>query len=205
MDIFSMLAFAAIIAVATATPGPTVVTLVARVLATGRSGNLAFALGLIVGDVFWLACAVFGIAAIAVHLHDVMVVLKFLGAAYLLYLAYRLWTAPTASPTGNAQPVRRHPMGAAAGGLAVAIANPKTMMFYLALLPNLIDVAAVDIGTFVRLAAVVATVYAGVLATYMAGALRARHLFTSPQALRAVNRGSAAIMTGTAAYVATRS
>ena len=200
MDIFSILAFAAVIAVATATPGPTVVTLVARVLATGRSGNLAFALGLIVGDLFWLACAVFGIAAIAVHMHEVMV-----GAAYLLYLAYRLWTAPPASPNAAAQPAKRRPVGAVAGGLAIAIANPKTMMFYLALLPNLIDVAAVDIGTFVRLSVVVATVYAGVLAAYMAGALRARHLFTSPRALRAVNRGSAAIMTGTAAYVATRS
>ncbi|MCG8694844.1 MAG: LysE family translocator [Minwuiales bacterium] len=205
MDIFSILAFAAVIAVATATPGPTVVTLVARVLATGRSGNLAFALGLIVGDLFWLACAVFGIAAIAVHMHEVMVVLKYLGAAYLLYLAYRLWTAPPASPNAAAQSAKRRPVGAIAGGLAIAIANPKTMMFYLALLPNLIDVAAVDIGTFVRLSVVVATVYAGVLAAYMAGALRARHLFTSPRALRAVNRGSAAIMTGTAAYVATRS
>src|SRR5262245_10784523 len=97
MDLSSILVFAAAIAVATATPGPTLVTLVARVLAAGPARNLAFAAGLILGDILWLGCAVFGIATLASQVHEIMIVLKYAGAAYLLWLAYKLWTAPVAA------------------------------------------------------------------------------------------------------------
>lgn len=203
MDLTAMIVFAAAVALGTATPGPTTVTLVARVLATGRRGNLLFGLGLIVGDIVWLACAVFGIAAIAAWLHEVMVVLKYAGAAYLLYLAWRLWTAPAAMET--AQPASlRQGLRALAGGFILAMANAKTMMFYLALIPNLIEVTRVDAMTFVQLSLIVALVYAAVQAGYTLAALRARGLLASPRRLRLMNRGSAVVMSGTAAFVATR-
>lgn len=205
MEIWSVLIFAAALAVAIATPGPSMVALVVRVLAQGRARNMAFSVGLVIGDVIWLACAVFGIAAIATWMHEVMVVLKWAGAAYLVYLAYKLWTAPVTA-SGATAPVRhaRH-LGDIGSGLLMALANAKTMLFYLALLPNIIDVTGVDIGTFLQLSVLLVVVYMGVLAVYMTGASRARRLLTTPRALRAVNRGSAVVMTGAAAVVATRS
>ena len=65
MHIWNLVVFATAICIATATPGPTIVTLVARVLATGRSDNFGFAIGIIAGDVLWLGAAVFGLAALA--------------------------------------------------------------------------------------------------------------------------------------------
>ena len=204
MDLASVLLFAAAIAVGTSTPGPTVVTLVARVLTLGRRANLPFAAGLIVGDVIWLACAVFGLAALAAQAHEVMVVLKWLGVCYLVYLAYRLWTAPVQAVEPDLATARRRQVGSAFGGLAVAIANPKTMMFYLALIPNLLDMSEVDGVTFLQLTCVLVVVYGAVQALYMAGAIRARRVLGSPAARRAVNRGSAVVLTGTAAVVAAR-
>lgn len=205
MEVWSILVFAAALAVAIATPGPSMVALVVRVLAQGRARNMAFAVGLVIGDVIWLACAVFGIAAIAIWMHEVMVVLKWAGAAYLVYLAYKLWTAPVAA-SGSSAPARRaRHLGDIGSGLLMALANAKTMLFYLALLPNIIDVTGVDIGTFLQLSVLLVVVYIGVLAVYMTGASRARRLLTTPRALRAVNRGSAVVMTGAAAVVATRS
>lgn len=205
MEVWSVLVFAAALAVAIATPGPSMVALVVRVLAQGRARNIAFAVGLVIGDVIWLACAVFGIAAIATWMHEVMVVLKWAGAAYLVYLAYKLWTAPVAASGGPTPAHRARQLGDIGSGLVMAMANAKTMLFYLALLPNIIDVTGVDIGTFGQLSVLLVVVYIGVLAVYMTGASRARRLLTTPRALRAVNRGSAVVMTGAAAVVATRS
>ena len=204
MDIASIVFFAAVVGVAMATPGPTTVALVARVLANGRRGNVAFGLGLILGDIAWLGAAVFGVAAIAMWLHEVMVVLKWGGAAYLTYLAWRLWTAPVVRPTdATARPPSRV-WREVLGGLVLAVSNPKTMMFYLALLPNLFDVGRIDATTFLELSVVMTVVYSAVLAGYICGAEQARRWFVSRAAMRLVNRGCAALMAGAAAAVASR-
>lgn len=95
------------------------------------------------GDVVWLA-AVFGLATVAEQAHEVMVALKYVGAAYLVYLAYK--TAPAAGPA-QAAPDRKQRLGPDIGGLAMAISNPKTMLFYLALLPNLVPLADISLAT----------------------------------------------------------
>lgn len=204
MGLSSILVFVAAIAVATAIPGPTMVTLVGRVLATGRSGNLGFAAGLVAGDVVWLGSAVFGLAALASSAHEIITVLKYAGAAYLLFLAVRLWTVPAAPIEATAAGAPRPRWAAAFGGLAVALANPKTMMFYLALLPSLVDVTKVDLAAYGELSALLVLVYSAVLAVYMVGVLRVRRLFASPRALRRMSRCSGVVMAGAAVAVATR-
>jgi threonine/homoserine/homoserine lactone efflux protein len=69
MDLASTLLFATVIAIASATPGPTIVTFIARILAMGPARNVGFAVGLVLGDVLWLAAAVFGLAALAREAH----------------------------------------------------------------------------------------------------------------------------------------
>ena len=78
------------------------------------------------------------------------------------------------------------------------------MVFYLALLPALIDTGAVGWLGFAELAAVVATVLTLVFASYIALAARARGLLAAPARVRAVNRGSALTMVGAAGWAATR-
>jgi threonine/homoserine/homoserine lactone efflux protein len=202
MDLGSILLFAAVVAIANA-PGPTILTLIARILSMGPARNIGFAIGLVLGDVLWLATAVFGLAALAREAHEIMVVLKYAGAAYLIYLAYKMWTAPVADPMQGASGGKLR-LGSIAGGLAMAIGNPKTMLFYLALLPNLAPLAHVGVATFLELSLLLTLVYVPVLAAYITSATYARRLIGSPRTLRYANRGSAILMTGTAAIVATR-
>ncbi len=205
MDIFELTIFAAVCAVAIATPGPTLVLIVARVVAVGRRGHGAFCAGLIVGDVVWLAAAVFGMAALAENAHAVFVVLKYSGAAYLLWVAWKLWTAPAvAIDATRAEMPLASPVAEAFAGLSVALANPKTMAFYLALVPNLIDATAVDATGFAVLAACVVAVYCMVLVAYIAAAARARRVFATPKAVRNLRRGSALALAGTAVAVAAK-
>ena len=206
MELWSIVLFASVLAIALATPGPTVVLIVARVLAMGRAGHVGFCVGLVIGDIVWLAAAVFGLAALAQAAHGLLVVFKYAGCAYLLWLAYSLWTAPVRGvEIPQSASFERTAAADFLAGLAVTLSNPKAMVFYLVLLPNLIDMNAIDALVFAELSAIVVCLFAGVLAAYIWAAARARRLFGTPRAMRRLQRGSAVALAGTAAAVATRS
>ena len=202
MALWSLAIFAAALGIAAASPGPAIVTLVARVLTMGPRANIGFAAGLMLGDLVWLACGVFGAATLAAEAHELFVLLRYAGAAYLLYLAARLWTAEPHVGPATALPARGR--WGAWGGLSLALANPKTMMFYLALVPTLVDETRLDRVMFVELCAVVVAVVSAVLAAYIVAASRARRLFASRRALRLANRTGSVVIAGAAVAVATR-
>lgn len=195
-------AFAVVFALAAASPGPAVAAVLARVIAKGSSGMIWFVLGLMLGDLLWLSAAVFGLAALAALFQPLFLVLKYLGAAYLLYLAWKLWHAPAIA--ASAEPVRGQGAKLFGGGLLLAMGNPKTMLFYLALLPTLIDLPSLNAIGFIELTAVVVVVFAIVFTGYVMLATQARRVFTSPRAIRMVNRTSGVAMAGAAAAVAVR-
>lgn len=205
MDITALLVFGGALLVAAASPGPGIAALVARVLARGRAGAVAFTAGLAIGDVVWLGAAVLGFSALAQAFSGVFLVIKYAGAAYLLYLGWKLWTAPVASLEDSAAaPIAEKPARLFAAGLAVTLGNPKVMVFYLALVPTLFDVAGVTLLGFAELALVALAILALVFGTYIALALRARRLFASPCALKRINRAKGAVMAGAAVAIATR-
>jgi threonine/homoserine/homoserine lactone efflux protein len=147
---------------------------------------------------------VFGLAVVAALFQPVFVALKYLGAAYLLYLAWKLWTAP-AGAAADARPVRGEGLRLFAGAIAVGSGNPKTMLFYLALLPTVIPVGQVSPFGFAELAAVVIVVYGAILAGYVFMAARARRALRDSRVVRYVQRATGAVMAGAAAAVASRS
>ncbi|WP_029030101.1 LysE family translocator [Salinarimonas rosea] len=204
MDLAALLAFAAILFVAAAAPGPGIAAIVARVLGRGTDGAVAFTIGLAIGDVVWLTCAIFGLAALAQSFHGVFVAVKLIGAAYLLYLAWKLWTAPVVAREITAQAPKEGVARLFLAGLAVTLGNPKTMVFYLALLPTVLDVASVTALGYAELVGVTLAVLGVVFAGYIVLAARARRLFTSPRAMRVLNRVTGTVMAGAAVTVATR-
>jgi threonine/homoserine/homoserine lactone efflux protein len=78
------------------------------------------------------------------------------------------------------------------------------MVFYLALLPNIIDLTHVTLAGWLALSSVTLSVLAVVFGAYVGLAGRARRLFTSPRALRLVNRGTGAVMASAAAAIAAK-
>ncbi len=206
MDAAGVAVFAGALLVAAATPGPGVAALVARVLARGPRGSAAFSAGLAIGDVAWLGAASGGLAAVAGHFATLMVAIRYCGAGYLLYLAVRLWTAPLTAERGEplTPPDARSDGRMFLAGLAVTLGNPKVIVFYMALVPTLVDVAHLDLLAFCALACTCLVVLAVVFGAYILLAARARRLVASPRALRRVNRISGGVMAGAAIAVATR-
>jgi threonine/homoserine/homoserine lactone efflux protein len=204
MDATSLLVYAAALSVAAASPGPGIAAIVARVLGRGARGALAFSAGVAMGDVVWLTFAIGGLAVLAQAFHALFVAIKWAGVGYLLYLAWRMWTTPVVAREVEADLRRERSSSLFAAGLAVTMGNPKVMVFYVALLPTIVDVARVDLPGWAALSAVTLAVLAVVFGAWIGLAARARRLFRSPRALRRMHRGSALAMGGAAAWVATR-
>ena len=124
------------------------------------------------------------------------VVIKYAGAVYLLYLAYRLWTAPPASRDGaRRRSIRgQKPMQLFLGSLALTLANPKTAIFFLALLPTVVRLEELTVFGFLEIVAVISIVLPLVLGGYVLLAARARRMFKSERAVRTINRSTGAAM-----------
>ena len=204
MDVAALVLFAGTLAVAAASPGPGVTALVARVIGRGLAGAGAFAAGLIVGDLVWLAVAILGLAVVAQTFHEVFAVIKYAGAAYLVYLAWRMWVAPVAARDIKADAHRDGRLRLFLAGLALTLGNPKVVAFYLALLPNIIDLPGVGLFGYVELAGVAVVILTTVFGAYAVAAARARALFRSPRAMRLLNRAGGTMLAGAAVAVATR-
>jgi threonine/homoserine/homoserine lactone efflux protein len=204
LSLAALAVFAGVFGAAAASPGPTVAALLARVLARGRRGILPFCLGLVAGDLLWLGAAVLGLGMVVTLFQPVFVALKYLGAAYLLFLAWKLWTSPVAAVADIAPP-RGEGARLFLGAIAVVSGNPKTMLFYFALLPTVLPLGRIAPADFAVLAAAVVVVYGAILVAYVLAADRARRAFTSVAARRRINRATGAVMAGAAVAVASRS
>ncbi len=204
MEPASLVLFTVVLVLAAASPGPAVVALVARTLARGRAGSRAFILGLVLGDIVWLAGAVLGLAALAAALGPFFMLVRLAGAAYLLLLAWRLWTArhePLATRAGT--PVRSA-SSQFMTGILLSLGNPKSMAFYLALLPTLLDVGRISLPDFLEMCAIITIVLVAVFTAYMHLADKARRFIATPRAMRVLNRLCGTAMAGAAVSVATR-
>ncbi|HKU15618.1 MAG TPA: LysE family translocator [Steroidobacteraceae bacterium] len=205
MSFYGLLIFTAVYLLAVATPGPGVAAVIARSLARGTQGALAFIAGFLIGDLVWFTVAATGLAALAQTAKVVFVIIKYAGAAYLLYLAYRLWTAPPAV-AAEAAPIDtgQKPLQLFLGSLALTMANPKTAIFFLALLPTVVRLEDLTVFGFMEIVAVISIGLPLVLGGYVLLAARARRIFKSARAVRNINRGTGAAMACAAVAVATR-
>ena len=194
MDLAGLLLFSSALFIAAASPGPGIAAIVARVLGRGPRDAIAFSIGVALGDVVWLTFAILGLAALAQAFHEVFLVIKYAGAAYLLYIAYKIWTAPAVARDVTAEERAEHPAKLLLGGLALTLGNPKTIVFYLALLPTILDLTRITALGFAELVAATLTVLSVVFAGYIVLAARARQLFTTPKAIRILNRTTGAML-----------
>jgi threonine/homoserine/homoserine lactone efflux protein len=198
----NLLVFMLALMIAAGSPGPSIAALVARVLSNGIRDVLPFLAAMWLGEAVWLGCAVAGLAVAARSLGAVFIALKFIGAAYLLFLAWKMWFAPTQVAESDL-PKGQSPWRMFGAGLTITLGNPKIMVFYVALLPTIVDLNRVGVTAWIELTAVMLVVLVTVDAAWALLAVRARRLLTSRKAVRIANRSSATMMAGAAALIAT--
>jgi threonine/homoserine/homoserine lactone efflux protein len=199
----ALLLFAGALLVAAGSPGPSIAALVARVISRGYRSVLPFLAAMWIGEAVWLCLAASGASFIAQSFHTFFVILKYCGVAYLLYLAWKMWTAPAVVRESDL-PSEDSPWRLFLTGMAITLGNPKIMVFYLALLPSLIDLSGVTVLGIAELVGVMMLVLIAVDLAWVVAAARARRWLKSSRAMRIANRVSATAMGGAAIAIATK-
>ncbi len=195
------LAFAAASAVLLTIPGPTVLLIIAHAVAHGRRAALATMAGVVLGDLVAMTASLAGLGALLAASATLFGVLKWAGAAYLVYLGWRLWRAPVAAEDEDV-PTAYSGRRVFLHGFVVTALNPKSIVFFVAFLPQFIDTArpvlaqmALLEATFLALASLNATLFA--LSAAAAGGVIRR-----PAVRRAVNRTFGGLLIGAGVFAA---
>lgn len=204
MTLAGFLAYSGALAVAAAIPGPGVTALVARALGSGFRSSLAMSLGLVVGDLTYLTAVVLGLAFVAQSFGMVFLAIKWFGVAYLAWLAWNFWTSGITPETVEAKKGKGGLLSSFLAGLTVTLGNPKTMIFYLAITPTVVDLHSLTLGDYGILVAITVAVLMVVLVPYLLLASKARWFLKTPRALKLLNRTAAGFMAGAAAAIAVR-
>jgi threonine/homoserine/homoserine lactone efflux protein len=123
-------------------PGPSVLYIVTRSVDQGRAAGLASVGGIHVGTLVHVAAAALGLSALLVSSATAYNAVRWLGAAYLVWLGVRRLLARDEEVAATAGPAaRRHGLGRVfAQGVVVNVLNPKTALFFFAFLPQFVDV-----------------------------------------------------------------
>jgi threonine/homoserine/homoserine lactone efflux protein len=203
MELSALALFAAALFVNAGSPGPSIAALVARVISRGLGSVLPFLMAMWIGEALWLVAAVMGLGFVAQQFFLLFTLIKYAGVAYLLFLAWKMWNAPAEVAAGDV-PDDKSSFRLFLTGMALTIGNPKIMVFYLALLPSLIDINAVSALGLMELVATAILVMMTVDLAWAFAASWARGWLKSPRAVRMANRASATAMGGAAVAIATR-
>lgn len=199
----ALLIFAGIYALAVLSPGPGVAAVVARALATGYRRTIPFILGIVLGDLFWFGLVVSGLTVIAHNFYIIFAIIKYVGAAYLLFLAWKLWRAPATSPEEQNY-ARGEGFRLGVAGFSMTVGNPKTMIFFLAILPQVVVLEEMRAPAIAELCVLMAVILFAIMLVYAVLAAKARAFIASPRQMKLVNRATGSLMAGVAVAVATR-
>lgn len=205
-DTTQILAYATALAIAALIPGPGMTTLIARSVSGGAVTGFCVLSGLILGDLIYLSFAVFGLALIAEHLNTLFIVIRWASALYLSYLAWQFWFAEHQSLDIQQKVRKKDLISAGMSGLTITLGNPKTIAFYLALLPLVIQLDAITLQSWgLVLIPVTVLVLLSIGAVYIAGAIHIRRFLSQLQAQRLLFRSAAIMMLSAAGLMLSRS
>jgi threonine/homoserine/homoserine lactone efflux protein len=136
----SLVTFLSVSALVIATPGPDTAITINGTVGGGRRGGVFTALGVSCGQAVWTLAASAGISALLVACEPAFLTVKYLGAAYLLYLGlHAIWSAARqepALPAAAGEPARRGALACYRRGLLSDLGNPKMAVFFTSLLPQ---------------------------------------------------------------------
>lgn len=190
--------FSVAYAIAAAIPGPAQSVLLSQVVARGGRASVGFIGGMVIGNLTWLGLAMAGLAALALRFESLFIAVKWLGIAYLVWLAWRLWRE--AAPVAQVQPRQ----GAVLPGLLLTLGNPKAVVFFGAVLPQAFDMSALSGAQMVVILMLGALIDLSIQLMYLLAGVHARRFIRSARGLSIMRKSSAAAILGSAGWVASR-
>lgn len=186
------------------TPGPGVFAILAKSMIEGPRRCIMLALGMTISDIVYLTLACLGLAAIAEHWGGLFTLIRWLGAAYLIWLGFKLFTSKP-DPHTSVPLVKKRSSLEFIQGFLISASNPKVILFYMAFLPTFMDLTVLE-SKDIALAAtltLVALMLGLMLIAFCAHWASAK--LSSNHAAKRLNQSAGMIMMGAGVYLAARS
>jgi threonine/homoserine/homoserine lactone efflux protein len=204
-DVAHLLAFAVAAVTIALIPGPGMLYVLARSLGGGRDIGLRSSMGTGVGGLVHVAAAAAGLSALIATSATAFSVVKYLGAAYLIWLGCRaLFWSDRTPPVGNVHNTVVSSSGALRQGIITEALNPKTALFFLTFLPQFCQPQAGPLALQVIVlgsASVVLNTLADVVVAFGAGHVSER-LRTRPKVWRRQQVATGSLLVGLGVYAA---
>lgn len=203
MSLSSWLFFSGTEALLCLTPGPAVLFVLSHGLAGGGRASLWANAGILTANAFYFALSALGLGAVLLASHEVFTVIKYLGAAYLVYLGARtIHGAGLALQADSAARATTEDWRTLTRGFALQAANPKAIIFFVALLPQFIDANQAVAPQVVILGVTSVVIEFFVLAAYGYLAARAATIAREPKFVKVTNRVSGGMLVAAGAGIA---
>jgi len=195
------IAFVGASAIMLAIPGPTVLMVISHALGHGRRSALATVAGVALGDFTAMTASMLGLGALLSASTALFTVIKLVGAAYLVYLGIKLWRAPVGASAieTTTDPSRRRMFWHA---FAVTTLNPKSIVFFVAFLPQFLDASAPLLRQMAIFEATFVTLATANALAYALTASAARQTIRRPRVQRIVNRTGGSLLIGAGLFAA---
>lgn len=197
MNLTSWLAFVGTVFLLSGTPGPNMLHVMTRSIAFGARRTLAPMAGCLTALVLVLTASAAGMGAVLAASPRLFAVMRYAGAAYLLYLGLKSWRAPVPSDAAAGFPT---PNGSAGrlyrDGLVIGLSNPKLLLFAAAFLPQFVTQDAAPAPQFAILIATFAIIEGAWMTCYSLGGRSIARFLKRPKWQRGLNRLTGGLFAG---------
>lgn len=204
MTLAGFATYSVALAIAAVIPGPQIVALVAHAMSSGYRRAFWMTAGMVIGDVLYLSAVLAGLAYIAESFSILLIAIKWAGVAYLCWLAVQFWRAGNVVHEVGSRSRNDRRSNALISGILVTLGNPKSILFYVALLPTIIDLDAIGTSDVIILLGLTTVILSLAQLPFVILAAKARNVLRTPRALKIFNRAAAVTMGGAAVTIATR-
>ena len=202
MSIIETISLFGIMVALAAMPSASVALVITRSVTLGVANGIAVSVGIVLGDLVFILLAILGLSVVAETMGSLFMVIKYLGATYLLWLGYTLLTSKSNTTiTLNKTIEKRNLAASFFAGFILTLGDIKAIVFYVSLFPVFIDLSALNVADILIIISVMVVGVGSVKILYAFSATKIASLARSHKLDNAARKTAGGFMVGAGSYL----
>ncbi len=202
MNFFEIISLFGIMAALAAIPSASVALVVTRSVTLGIANGIAVAVGIVLGDLLFILLAIFGLSVVAETMGNLFMVIKYIGAIYLLWLGCSLLMCENKVEIAIKNPIKKRNLIASfLAGFMLTLGDIKAIIFYVSLFPIFIDLSALRVADVMIISSVMIVSVGGVKVAYAVSATKIAALAEKYMFDNSIRKTTGGIMIGAGSYL----
>lgn len=202
MNIIETITLFVIMAVLAALPSASVALVIARSATLGVANGIAVSAGIVLGDLIFILLAIFGLSVVAEAMGGMFMLIKYLGAAYLLWLGFSLLTSKSSiTITVDKKIGKRNLATSFLAGLFLTLGDIKAIIFYVSLFPVFINLSMLHLADILIIISVMVASVGGVKVLYAFSATKLASMARNHKLDNAARKTAGSFMVGAGSWL----